>query len=125
MNLVNVLPYLSTLITICIAIGGFFALRTGYSKQANEIQDRVIAALKLQNEVQARQIAAHEKEISHLKQIVTTIQVALKRRGLRIEVDNDTITLIDDHARRAHTVKIQMTAGDKDDDNDTTKGTGP
>lgn len=113
--LAAILPYLSTVLTICIGVGCFFALRGEAAKQANAIQDRVIAALEAQNKMQAQQIEAHEREISRLNRIVETIQAALKRRGLRIEIDGDSITLIDDHARRSHTVKIQMTAEEDED----------
>lgn len=95
MTLADLLPWVSTIIALCITIGGLFAMRAGYSRQATEIQERVIDALKAQNEAQETQILSCEKEISRLKRVVATIQYALKRRGLQIEIDGDAITLID------------------------------
>lgn len=108
MNLATLLPYISVFIALCVTIGGLFAIRQGYNKQAGEIQDRIIEALKTQNEAQERQITTCEKEIARLKRVVRTIQIALKRRGLEIEVDSDGITLIDNQSRQTRTV-IRMT----------------
>lgn len=104
MNLATLLPYLSVFIALCVTVGGLFAIRQGYNKQAGEIQDRIIEALKTQNEAQERQIATCEKEIARLKRVVKTIQIALKRRGLEIEIDSDGITLIDNQSRQTRTV---------------------
>lgn len=109
MSILQLLPYLSAVLAICITLGGLFAMRQGYTKQASEIQEQVIAALKTQNELQEAQIAAHEKEIARLKRVVATIQMALKRRGLRIEVNGSYITLVDEHAKQSRSVTIQMT----------------
>ena len=102
------LPMLSLIISILVLIGGFFAFRHGYNNQASEIQERTIEALKAQNEAQERQIKTCEKEIVRLKRVVATIQIALKRRGLDIEIDNDAITLIDNQTRQTRTVQIRM-----------------
>lgn len=108
-NLSTILSIVSFIFTIALAIGAIFAFRAGYSRQANEIQGTIIDALKTQNEAQERQIASCEKEISRLKKVVGSIQYALKRRGIRIEIDGDMITLVDEaipgHER---TVQIQI-----------------
>jgi hypothetical protein len=108
-EIATLLPVLSIVVSLCLVIGGFFAFRTGYNKTASEIQEKVIEALKAQNEAQEVQIKTCEKEISRLKRVVATIQYALKRRGLRIEIDGDTITLIDDQSRNTRTVQISLT----------------
>ncbi len=123
MSVPNFLSYLSTVLVVCVTVGGFFALRQGYSKQTNEIQERIITALKTQNEIQAAQIAACEKEIARLKRIVSTIQYALKRRGVRIEIDGEGITFIDNQAGRTHTIQMQLDEDDTPPANKTTKET--
>ena len=119
MNFAALLPYLSTFLALCITVGGLFAMRQGYSKQATEIQEKVIGALQAQNEAQETQIATCEKEIARLKRVVSTIQYALKRRGLRIEIDGDAITVVDEQSRQSRTVQIRLsdkTTNDEDDE---------
>jgi hypothetical protein len=115
------LPVLSLILSLAALAGGILAFRSGYSKQASEIQEKVIDALKTQNETQATQIVACEKEIGRLKQIVVTIQYALKRRGLRIEIDGNAITLIDEAVSKERTVQIQITDKPEDDKDKTEK----
>lgn len=123
----NLVPILSLIISVAALIGGFVAYRSGYSKQASEIQQRVINALQAQNEAQEAQIETCEKELSRLKKVVTTIQYALKRRGLRIEINNDAITLIDEAVpRQEHMVQIQITdAPDDEKDKKKAKAASP
>jgi hypothetical protein len=113
-DLTTFLSVLSVVLTICVAIGGFFALRHGYSQTTTDVQAKVIDALKAQNESQELQIATCEKEIARLKRVVATIQLALKRRGLQIEISGDEITIVDKQGNRTHTVQIKM-ADDADD----------
>jgi len=49
-----------------------------------------------------------EKKIVHLNRVVLTIEYALKRRGLRIEVDDESITLIDEHTKAHQTMQIRV-----------------
>lgn len=107
-NLATFLPILSLVLSVCLAIGGLIAFRQGYAKQAGEIEERVIGALKVLNTTQETQLVTCEKEIMRLKRVVATIQYALKRRGLRIEIDGDSITLIDEQSRQSRTVQIRM-----------------
>lgn len=118
MKLPDIIPILSLVISIAALVGGYLAYRQGYSKQASAIQDRVITALQNQNKVQEEQIEGCEKEIARLKRVVTTIQLALKRRGLRIEIDRDAISLIDEGVSKQEQV-IQISVTDKSTGDDT------
>ncbi len=106
------LPVVSLVVSLCIAVGGVIAYRGAVSRSTSEIQKNTIEALQAQNETQEKQITACEKEIRRLKEIMATVQYALKRRGLRIEVDGDSITLYDEQTRSALTAQIRM----RDDD---------
>lgn len=112
------LPVLNVVLTICLAAGGFFALRSGNARQASEIQEKVIEALKTQNEAQERQIQTCEKEITRLKRVVSTIQLALKRRGLRIEIEGDSISIIDSQSKGTRTTTMKIIQVDKTEDED-------
>lgn len=112
-NLSVLLPLFSLLISVCVGIGGYLAIRGNYTRTVGEVQDRVISALTAQNAVSKTQIASLEKEIVRMKRVVSTIQVALKRRGLEIEINGDSITLIDNQDRRAHTMQIRIEDSDE------------
>jgi hypothetical protein len=83
----NFLPYLSAVFAVCLVIGGFFAFRYGYSQQAGKIEERVISALTELNKAQ-------EKEIKALKRDNVAMRAAFKQLGVEIEIDGDTITII-------------------------------
>lgn len=104
-------PFLSVLnvvLMIGLTIGGVIVFRGSRGKAIAEVQDRTIEALKTQTETQERQIKALEKKITHLNRVMITVEYALKRRGLRIEIDDDAITLIDERSRANQTVQIRM-----------------
>lgn len=121
MNITALLPILNTIaivIGLGLTLGAFvYALRGGYSQEARGIQKQVIEALTVQNEAQGRQIAAYEKEIARQRRILDTIKtlVPLKRRGLHIEINGETVTLVDDRSGRTHTVRIQTDDDEKEE----------
>jgi len=106
---------LSLALTIFLAIGGVLAF-IGLAKRSNsEVQASTITALQAQNDAQEKQMALQEKQIAllekkimHFERVIGTIQLALKRRGLRIEINGETITLIDESKRSASTVQIRI-----------------
>lgn len=100
--------FIPVIISIGMLIGGFLAFKNGYKRQMGEIENNVINALKTLNEAQERQINSLENEVARMKQVLKTIQIALERRGLTIEIDRDSITLIDAQARAERTVQISM-----------------
>lgn len=74
----------------------------------SEVQNSTITALQVQNEMQEKQIKALEKKVTYFTNVLLTVEYALKRRGLRIERDEDVITLIDERSRASQTVQIRM-----------------
>ncbi len=102
----SMLPVISIVISLGVLVGGYIAIRTGYSQQAEEIQDRVILALKNENEGLERRLEGVQEEIATLKRVMTSVRYALKRRGLILEVNTDYITLIDEQAKRTYTLPI-------------------
>lgn len=102
------LPMLNVLLMVCLTVGGVIVFRGSRGKAVTEAQERTIDALKVQNETQEKQIERLEKKVTHLNRVVLTIEYALKRRGLRIEIDDDAITLVDERSRANQTVQIRM-----------------
>jgi len=102
----SMLPVISIVISLGVLAGGYIALRTGYSQQAGEIQDRVIAALKSENEGLERRLETVSEEITALKRAMVSVRYALRRRGLILEVNTDYITLIDEQSKRTFTLPV-------------------
>jgi len=89
------LSLVNLVMTVSIVIGGIAAYRHGFSRTANEVQERVINAL--QSEIQALhdRIGALEKENSRLGYTLTTMCLALKQRGIHVTIDGDIISIQD------------------------------
>lgn len=105
------LPIFSVVISLCVAIGGFAALRSGFFKQSSEIQDQTISALQARTTVLEKQVEDSAKEIARHRQQMKTIRIALERRGLHIEIDGDTVTIIDADGGRASTTRSSSNKG--------------
>ena len=84
--IMNSLP--AVVIMLIASLIGAIAYRRNNTKQLRDIQNQVIETYKSQFEVQERQIA-------HLKQENVAMRLAFKQLGMEIEIDGDTITLID------------------------------
>ena len=101
------LPVLSIILTVAVAVGAVFAFRGNAHKSANEIQKSTIDALTAQNEAQEKQIKALERKIERLEMTLATLQYTLqKRRGIVVEINDDMVTLVDQRTGQEHTVKI-------------------
>lgn len=113
MRISDLLPYLSFFIAICVTGGGAIIFKQSYSKAASEIQDRVIAALKLEIETLNTRIKACQDETARLSSILETIQAALKSKGIHITIDGDMVIIEESESKatvtkRAITVKQQI-----------------
>lgn len=104
-SLNTLLPIFSVIISIGVAIGGFAALRSGFFKQNAEIQDQTISALKTRLDTLEKQAESDAKELARLRQQLKTVRIALERRGLHIEIDGDTVTIIDADGGRSSTTR--------------------
>ncbi len=115
-ELSTLLPIVSIVITLCALIGAVVVYRGNSGKGLSEVQEKAISALTSQTETQEQQIKALEKKVIHLNRVVLTIGYALKRRGLRIEVDDEAITLIDEHTKAHQTMQIRVLDALPEDD---------
>lgn len=120
--LATFLPYISTVLAICLTIGGMFAIRQGYSKQVGEIQDKVISAQKAQITTLEGRVEACEKEVDHLHGIIETISEALRQRGIVISISGEMVTIEDagggkrTSLRRRRQIPVTRTKKEEDDD---------
>lgn len=116
------LPYLNIVLMLCLAIGGVFAWRRGYSQESNTIQVSTIDALKEEVASLRRKVDDLEKERSTQDRVIATIRYALKSQGLRVTIQGDFVTLAD-MTGKSKVTRIQerlmvQPAGTIDDDSD-------
>lgn len=104
MQIVDLIPYLSAFLGLCISIGGAFAFKQSYSKTVSDIQERVIGALNKEIETLNRKIETCEEDITRQQRVIETIQEALKSQGIIIKIDGDIVT-IEEAATRKTTVR--------------------
>ncbi len=109
--MLNFLSILNLVVTLGLIVGGLLAYQHGFTRTANEVQERVIHLL--QSEIGALQdrISALEKENTRLNHIITTIRSSLKRRGLYITIDGELVSIHDRGGRLTQATRIQGEAG--------------
>lgn len=109
-DLSNVPSFLLALLTLLLSIGGFFTLRRGASKQAQEVADRVIAGLTAEVDTLRRRIDDLEKERSTQDNVIKTIRYLLKQYDLKVTIGpGDMVTISDSNGNRKST-RVQQPA---------------
>ena len=131
-DLTNVPNIILDLIAVATIIGTFFAMRQGYNKRVNEIQDRVnegqarvIAAYKEEVEGLRRESADQDKKIAHLtaqldqqESIFDAIRQLLSQRGWRIIISGKHVTLEDVSGKQSNITPIKRRIKASDDEID-------
>ncbi|MGH2478162.1 MAG: hypothetical protein ACRDHW_00685 [Ktedonobacteraceae bacterium] len=95
MSIQDFLPYLNIVLLIGVTVGGFFAMRKGYSQESGVIQERVIDALKEEVATLRSKVDDLEKERATQDRVIATIRYALRQNGTRITIAGDFVTLSD------------------------------
>jgi hypothetical protein len=122
MSMQDFLPYLNIVLMVCLAIGGFFAWKKGYSQESGAIQESVIVALKEEVAAVRRKVDDLEKERATQDRVIATIRYVLKQYNLRVTIQGDVVT-INDNVGKSKSMRVQeqaivkpiMPSGDDDD----------
>lgn len=108
-TLINIVYLAIMLATI---VGGIVSYRAAMhrttreiEKNAGEVQERVINALKTEIDSLKDKVTELEKENTLHKQTLGLIKAALRRRGLSITIDGDLVTI--EANGTSHTGRIQ------------------
>lgn len=96
-TLINLLSIISLLLTIGGILGGIWAFRNGFTRTANEVQERVINAMEQEIAILHLRLGDLEEENRRLEQIINTICTALKKRGLVVTIEGNIVTVSDGH----------------------------
>jgi cell division protein FtsB len=112
----DLLTLFNLLITLCFVIGTIVAYKNGLAKATEEIQTRVIAALQSEIQSLKDRLETLEKENTRLNHVLTTIRMALKRRGLVITIDGELVSIHDQSGgTTTHFAGISNPSTDKED----------
>ena len=105
--MLNILSILNLVLCIGLAIGGLAAFRHGFARTANEVQERVIDVLESEINALKDRLSELEKENARLTQIIATIRMAMKRRGLFVTVDGELVNIRDRAGKFTQATRIQ------------------
>jgi division protein CdvB (Snf7/Vps24/ESCRT-III family) len=81
-------------------VGGYIVLRSTISKSATEVQTRVRDALTAENALLQSQVKRVVENSQRLERLLLMLQEAMRRRGIEIEVDDETVIIRDDKETR-------------------------
>jgi hypothetical protein len=123
----NWLPLFNFAVVIALAGGGVLIFRGQRNKAVGEIQDRVVALLRNENEALTSQLEGVRKDLARLDATLATIRMALKRRGISMVINGEYVTLRDTvRPGTATTQKIRKVAAIEEataqDDDDGAEG---
>ena len=113
----TILTYLFPLaLTVLLAAAGYVAYRNVYrhttneaQAQTNTVQNQTITMLETQVTSLQSTIAELRRELGNLRAALETLQRTLEKRyGLQLEMNGETITLIDLHTNTNRIVQIKV-----------------
>src|SRR5947208_17032723 len=99
----DILSWINNIFCLCCFIGGLIAFLQYRNKGISSIKDETILVLQQQvDAIKSRQDGL-EKENERLKQIIETIQSALKARGVHITIDGEVVIIEESTVKRQAT----------------------
>lgn len=103
-------PWIAVLINVLFVVGlalaGAYAFKRQYAQSVMQIHEKIINALREQNDAQSKQMTSLQEKVNWLEDTLATIRIALKRRGLVIRINGDYVTLVDAGMPKETVVKI-------------------
>ncbi len=103
----GILSVLNLVLCLGLAIGGLAAFRHGFTRTANEVQERVINALESEINALKDRLGELEKENARLTQVIATIRLAMRRRGLLVTIDGELVSIRDRAGKFTQATRIQ------------------
>src|SRR5258708_23342700 len=102
----DILSVLNLVLSIGLAVGGLAAFRHGFTRTANEVQERVINALESEINALKDRLDELEKENAHLIQVISIIRKALRQRGLYVTIDGELVSIRDRSGKLTQATRI-------------------
>ncbi|MGH2480002.1 MAG: hypothetical protein ACRDHW_10145 [Ktedonobacteraceae bacterium] len=111
----DTLTILNLVLCIGLAIGGWAAFRHGFTRTANEVQERAINALESEINALKDRLGELEKENVRLTQVIATIRAALRRRGVLITIDGEIVSIRDRSGKTTQATRIHGVEQDEEE----------
>lgn len=94
-TILTFIPVVSTILAICVTVGGLYAVKQGYSKESGEAQGRLITSMKAEMDILRDRIVDLEKRNTELEIRQETIIVALDKKNIKVTIDGTMVTIVD------------------------------
>jgi hypothetical protein len=108
-ELYSFISIISMRLTVAGILGGILAFKNGFTRTANEVQERVINALQQEISVLHMRLTDLEAENRRLDQVLITLCEALKKRGIVVSIDGSLVTVTDGNT--THSMRIKGVQG--------------
>lgn len=93
-SLTELLTIANLVLIVAVIIGGYLSVKSAITKANQDTQDRVRAALSVENELLAKKVERVERENRRLDKLMQLIVVTLKKtQNIDLEIDDDVIIL--------------------------------
>ncbi len=103
----NLLSIFNLVISLAVILGSILAFKHGFTRTANEIQERVINALNSELASLTHRLDSLEKENLRLNLVLNIIINAMKRKKILINIEADLISIQDEINGETVTERIQ------------------
>jgi cell division protein FtsB len=91
----NIFSTVNIILTLVTIAGGLLAYRSSIARAANEVQERVIAALEAEITTMRDKLDDMKAENTRLRVTIETICAALRSRGMAVSIDGDMVSIKD------------------------------
>jgi cell division protein FtsB len=91
----NLFSTLNIVLTLATIVAGLLAYRSSITRAANEVQERVIAALETEITTMRDKLDDMKAENTRLRVTIETICAALRSRGMAVTIDGDMVSIKD------------------------------
>lgn len=110
MTWAEVLAIINVVMLIGMPVGVFIAVKGSKATTEQAIQERTLNALDMENKLLQSQIKRLEEEVKKKDRTLETIKALtpLKRRGLHIEINGDTVILVDERTGNSFEVQVMQ-----------------
>lgn len=110
MTWAEALAIINVVMLIGMPVGAFIAFKSSKATTGQAIQERTLHALDMENKLLQAQKRRLEEENQKYQRTLETIKALtpLKRRGLHIEINGDTVILVDERTGNAFEVQVMQ-----------------
>jgi len=100
-DLSQVLPFINTALAVAVIAGTIAAFRYGHERGNAEQFAATLTALQAEIAALKDKVARLEASNERLRRLIGMLRTALRRRGIEIRIEPDTVTITDAHGTQS------------------------